>query len=58
MKPKSANNLRKKAICEYESVTYVKISTFVKDMSSGTMYGERFTNGARSMYISKSSGPR
>lgn len=32
--------------------------TFVKDISSGTTYGDGFTNGARSMYISKSSGLR
>lgn len=32
-----------------------EIATFVKDISSGTMYGEGFKNGARSMYISKSS---
>lgn len=29
--------------------------TFVKDISSGTIYGEGFKNGARSTYISKSS---
>ena len=32
-----------------------KLHTFVKDISSGTIYGEGFKNGARSMYISKSS---
>lgn len=30
--------------------------TFVNDMSSGTTYGDGFKNGARSMYISTSSG--
>lgn len=30
--------------------------TFVNDMSSGTTYGDGFKNGARSMYISRSSG--
>lgn len=29
--------------------------TLVNDMSSGTMYGDGFINGARSMYISMSS---
>lgn len=29
--------------------------TLVNDISSGTTYGEGFKNGARSMYISKSS---
>lgn len=29
--------------------------TLVKDISSGTTYGEGFTNGARSIYISRSS---
>lgn len=32
-----------------------KRHTFVKDISSGTIYGEGFKNGARSTYISKSS---
>lgn len=32
--------------------------TFVNDMSSGTTYGDGFKNGARSMYISKSSEVR
>lgn len=32
--------------------------TFVRDISSGTIYGEGFKNGARSMYISKSSDVR
>lgn len=29
--------------------------TLVKDISSGTIYGDGFKNGTRSMYISKSS---
>lgn len=32
--------------------------TFVKDISSGTMYGDGFKKGARSMYISMSSEVR
>lgn len=35
-----------------------RIFTFVNDISSGTTYGEGFRNGARSMYISRSSGVR
>jgi hypothetical protein len=35
-----------------------KLRTFVRDISSGTIYGEGFKNGARSMYISKSSDVR
>lgn len=35
-----------------------KLHTFVRDISSGTIYGEGFKNGARSMYISKSSDVR
>lgn len=44
-------NLNEKRI----RLKHFKPHTFVKDISSGTIYGEGFKNGARSMYISKSS---
>ena len=47
-----------KTIYKYDEISKLKDITFVKDISSGTMYGEGLTKAARSMYISKSSGLR